>query len=117
LWSDSFKWFEITNGYIELENKTYLLSVFRDITERKNAEVELSNSENLNKTTINALSDMLFVTDKKNKVVLINNSLLNFFKNVKEDYICKDLELEDMFNVFPFLGIIFIRSFQILKKN
>ncbi len=117
LWSDSFKWFEITNGYIELENKTYLLSVFRDITERKNAEVELSNSENLNKTTINALSDMLFVTDKKNKVVLINNSLLNFFKNVKEDYICKDLELEDMFNVFPFLGNNFYQVISDSKKE
>ncbi len=107
LWNDSYVWFELTNGYVELENKTFLLSVFRDITERKNAEVELSNSENLNKTTINALSDMLFVTDKKNKVVLMNNSLINFIRKANDDLICKDLSLEDMIQLFTFLNLSF----------
>ncbi len=104
LWNNSFVWFELTNGYIDLENETYLLSVFRDITERKITEVELSNSENLNKTTINALSDLLFVIDKNRNIVLMNNSLLNFLKKKNEELICKVLTLDDMLSFFTFLN-------------
>lgn len=41
LWNGKFKWVEVSNSFIDFEDETFLLSIFRDITNRKNTELEL----------------------------------------------------------------------------
>jgi PAS domain S-box-containing protein len=103
LWNNKSLWFEITNSFFVLENEIFLLSVFRDITERKTVEAELAYSENLNKTTIDALSDMLFVVDKNLNIVLLNSSLSNFLKKANILYDKSNFSLSNLIKLFPFL--------------
>ncbi len=42
LWNDKKYWFEVTNSFIEIEKQpAMMLSIFRDVTQRKLAEIEL----------------------------------------------------------------------------
>lgn len=46
LWNGKRVWFEVSNSYIKMgDSKTLLLSIFRDITKRKNIENRLRESE------------------------------------------------------------------------
>ncbi|MCA0388926.1 MAG: response regulator [Bacteroidetes bacterium] len=42
LWNGKSKWVEVSNSFIEFDDELYLLSIFRDITDRKNTEIELT---------------------------------------------------------------------------
>lgn len=45
LWNGQKVWFEISNSFLDIPGEqVYLLSIFRDITKRKNAEAELAES-------------------------------------------------------------------------
>ena len=63
LWNDRHIWVEISNSFVELdENNVFLLSIFRDITARKNFEFELKDAkekaEEMNKIKSNFLANM-----------------------------------------------------------
>ncbi len=61
---------EITNSTFELNKSKKVVSVARDITERKMAEDALYASEQLYKTTINASPDTIIVTDLNNYIIM-----------------------------------------------
>ncbi len=51
LWNGMKKWFALSNSYInENQNKTLILTLFRDITQRKLAEAELAKHKTLSET-------------------------------------------------------------------
>lgn len=56
-------WFEISNSFIEIENKTYLLSIFRDFTHHKEAENRISLSEQKFRTLYEKATDAIFLMD------------------------------------------------------
>lgn len=103
LWSGLHVWFEITNSYLEIEGKNYLLSVFRDINERKIYEAKIEYSEKLNKTTINSISDFLFVIDNNRNVLLLNSSFTEFIAKCTQNNSNIGIELENLLILFPFL--------------
>jgi PAS domain S-box-containing protein len=111
LWNGKKKWFELSNSFIELDNdEIFLLSIFRDITERKNAEADklrLQNLESLGILTGGILHDfrniltvikgqasildikikdekirksVLSITEAANTAVRLTNQLYNFAK-------------------------------------
>jgi PAS domain S-box-containing protein len=41
LWNGKKKWMEVSNSFIEVENELLLLSIFREVTDRKKAEADL----------------------------------------------------------------------------
>ncbi len=100
LWNDKHVWFEITNGFIEIDNNTYLLSVFRDISERKNFENELEKSEKELKI-LNSNKDKFFsiiAHDLKSPF----QSILGLYNLLKEEY--DNLSREEVKEIILNLG-------------
>jgi PAS domain S-box-containing protein len=63
LWNGRKAWFEFSNSFLTLpDNKKITLSVIKDITARKNSEIELRESEYKFKMLFNNANDAVFVT-------------------------------------------------------
>ncbi|HMN50025.1 MAG TPA: PAS domain S-box protein [Ignavibacteriaceae bacterium] len=63
LWNGRKAWFEFSNSFLTLpDNKKITLSVIKDITARKNSELELRESEYKFKMLFNSANDAVFVT-------------------------------------------------------
>ncbi|RIA08498.1 PAS domain S-box-containing protein [Flavobacteriaceae bacterium MAR_2010_72] len=62
-----------------------------DITEQKNAEERLVNSEKYLDNIINNIGDPLFVKDDQSRLLLVNDAFCNIFNLKKEDIIGKTL--------------------------
>lgn len=63
LWNNTKHWFEFSNTFINLSGEgKYTLSIIKDITERKKAELELKDSEEKYRTLFNNANDAVFVT-------------------------------------------------------
>ncbi|MCK9211773.1 MAG: PAS domain S-box protein [Ignavibacteriaceae bacterium] len=56
-------WFEISNSFVEIEKKTYLLSIFRDFTQHKKAEEKITLSEQKFRTLYEKATDAIFLMD------------------------------------------------------
>lgn len=64
LWNKKSVWFEVSNSHIELTNsKVFLLSIFRDVTEKKQHEIELNTSHEFLRSTLSSIDDLVFVLD------------------------------------------------------
>lgn len=70
-------WFEVSNSFIQINNKKYLLGIFRDITERKKLEVELIRSEKQFRMIWEKSNEGMILVDKKGKIRLVNPALCN----------------------------------------
>lgn len=63
LWNERKAWFEFSNSFLTLpDGNKITLSIIKDITERKNSEIELRNSESKYKMLFNNANDAVFVT-------------------------------------------------------
>jgi PAS domain S-box-containing protein len=63
LWNGRKHWFEFSNTFLDLTGEgKYTLSIIKDITERKKAELELTNSEQKYRMLFNNANDAVFVT-------------------------------------------------------
>ena len=79
-----------------------VLGTFMDISQIKQSEKALRNSENRYRAFLNADSDMMFVKDGQFRYKVVNNAMANFFGKTKEEMIGKtDHELADEKMVFP----------------
>ncbi|KKL14632.1 hypothetical protein LCGC14_2513710, partial [marine sediment metagenome] len=67
------------------EYGTVIVSVHTDITERKKIELELKESEHQYRTTINFLGDPIYVIDKDYKIILVNEALEQWVKDLNLD--------------------------------
>ncbi|MCK9425050.1 MAG: PAS domain S-box protein [Ignavibacteriaceae bacterium] len=56
-------WFEISNSFVEIEKKTYLLSIFRDFTQHKDDEEKITLSEKKFRTLYEKATDAIFLMD------------------------------------------------------
>ena len=56
-------WFEISNSFVEIEKKTYLLSVFRDFSQHKEDQDKISLSEQKFRTLYEQATDAIFLMD------------------------------------------------------
>ena len=69
---------EVTAGPIIIGDKNLILSSINDITDRKNAEQALRNSEAFNQSVINSLTEHIAVIDSKGNISSVNHSWLKF---------------------------------------
>ncbi|MDP3147907.1 MAG: PAS domain S-box protein [Ignavibacteria bacterium] len=56
-------WFEISNSFIEVDNKTFLLSVFRDFTQHQEDQIKIALSEQKFRTLYEKSTDAIFLMD------------------------------------------------------
>jgi two-component system sensor histidine kinase UhpB len=63
LWNGKKRWFEFSNSFLDLTGEgKYTLSIIKDITKRKKAELELIDSEQKFRMLFNNANDAVFVT-------------------------------------------------------
>ena len=56
-------WFEISNSFIEIDNKTFLLSVFRDFTQHQEDQQKIALSEQKFRTLYEKSTDSIFLME------------------------------------------------------
>ncbi|MDX1701295.1 MAG: PAS domain S-box protein, partial [Melioribacteraceae bacterium] len=93
LWNGRRCWFEFSNSFLDMPNSQKLtLSIIKDITERKNSEIELIESEKKFRMLFNNANDAVFVTQlKKNKTygdfIEVNDVACRRFGYTKEEFL------------------------------
>ncbi len=76
---------DINSVTITLRGKTYLMGIFRDITDRKRAEEALRDSESKYRTLVENLPQKIFLKDKNSVFVSCNDNLARDFKIKSEE--------------------------------
>lgn len=74
--ADQRKTVEIRGRRIELAGREYVLGAFRDISERKQWEDKLQESEELHRITIENISDPIFITDDDGRFTFVYSNIL-----------------------------------------
>lgn len=93
LWNGNKRWFEFSNSFLDLpSSEKVTLSIIKDITERKNSEIELIESEKKFRMLFNSANDAVFVTQlRKNKTygdfIEVNDVACNRFGYSKEEFL------------------------------
>ncbi len=78
----------------------YIIGCARDITERKQIEQTLRQSELLNRKTIDSIDEAIHVIDTDLKIILINETFIKWCEELNVDI---DAIGKSIFDVFPFL--------------
>lgn len=99
-------WFEVSNSFLTINNKKYLLGIFRDITERKKLQQELIDSEKQFRTIWEKSNDSMILVDKKARIRLVNPALCKLVGLQEDELINKPLSVvfsqekrDDLFQV------------------
>jgi PAS domain S-box-containing protein len=75
LWNGQEVWYELSNSYLDFAPKSRrLLSVFREITDRKIAEEKLEVRERYYRQLLDAIPDVVFVKNRKSEIVWANRA-------------------------------------------
>ena len=74
----------------EFEEREYICAYIRDITYKKEMELELINQKNFLQQIIDADLNLIFVKDFFGKFVLVNRATSNLFEREKDEIIGKD---------------------------
>ncbi|TET33027.1 MAG: PAS domain S-box protein, partial [Candidatus Heimdallarchaeota archaeon] len=81
---------ELSSHIFKFENEEVVLSIIRDITERKKAEEALKNSEELYRSIFENTGTSMVVLDLNNKIVISNSLFENLVGFSKENLISKN---------------------------
>ncbi len=92
---------EFNAGTVMYEGRSADLVFVRDITERRMTEKALRDSELLNRTAINSMKDAIHVVDKDLRIVLCNQVLLEWNRELGYS---SDLVGKTIAEAFPFLN-------------
>jgi PAS domain S-box-containing protein len=87
---------DISSFPIQLDGKTYLMGVFRDISERKKAEEELKESEEKYRALVENAVETIVMVDENGVFLFMNTRAANNLGGKPEDYIGKT-----MWDLFP----------------
>jgi two-component system cell cycle sensor histidine kinase/response regulator CckA len=90
---------EISNQIFEFHGKTMVLAAIRDITERKQADKALRESEKHYRETLNAMGDWILVVDQDLKILLFNEAFMQINKALGLN---TDLIGRTPMEIFPF---------------
>jgi PAS domain S-box-containing protein len=80
---------EISSHTFILNNQNLMLSIFRDITERKRAEKALRESEEKYRSLADAAEDLIYIIDRDDRVVYVNRFGLEMLKKSEREVIGK----------------------------
>jgi PAS domain S-box-containing protein len=89
-------WFKVSVEPVTIDNSKYVIVAIDDITERKQAEVALRESENKIRSIVENSSDQIFMFDQDYKFLSINKAGADLFSKSPQEVIGKSL-----FEVFP----------------
>ncbi|MFH1032753.1 MAG: PAS domain S-box protein [Chloroflexota bacterium] len=87
---------EVNASVIEHEGKPAVMAIIRDITERKQTEQAIHESEEKYRTLVESATDSIFVIDKDIRVLSVNTSGARFLRKNPEEIIGKSIA-----NLFP----------------
>jgi len=93
-------WVQSEISTIELDDEIIYQVIIQDITEKKNAEEKLRESERQYRTTIDSLGDPLHVVDKDLGIILVNKEFEKWLDRLNID---KEMFGKKIFEAFPFL--------------
>jgi PAS domain S-box-containing protein len=80
LWNGKTLLLEITNSFLEVEGEpAFLLSIFRDVTQRKHAEVALRESEERFRRFMDNQAIIAFLKDERGQYIYVNATLQKRF--------------------------------------
>ncbi|GAA4230511.1 hypothetical protein GCM10022291_00860 [Postechiella marina] len=87
------KWMSVKAvGNINAKNELYgYIGICLDITQRKEAEEQLKESEKYLENIINNIGDPVFVKDSQSRMVLVNDALCSIFNSTRAEILGKTL--------------------------
>jgi len=94
-------WVQSELSTIELDEEIIHQISIQDITEKRNAEEKLRESERQYRTTINSIGDPLHVVDRELRIILINKPFENWLNRLNFD---ENVIGKNIFEAFPFLS-------------
>jgi len=97
----SIIWVQPRASIFNLKGKIYFQIIMHDITVPKNTELRLRESEEIYRTTINSISDVLHVIDKDFRVIIVNDALKKWYKSVGVNSNPVGLNLLETYNFLP----------------
>ncbi|NOX90556.1 MAG: PAS domain S-box protein [Calditrichaeota bacterium] len=83
-------WFELSNSFIYAGEYLLLLSIFRDITERKKVEEALAESEKRYRTIVETSHDGILIVDENYKFVYVNDQFCKIVGYSEKELIGRD---------------------------
>ncbi len=90
LWNEKKNWFGVSNSYFEIENhEPYLLSIFRDITKRKEAEKQIV----MLAQALKNIGECVSITNLQGEILFVNSAFLKTFGYKEEELIGKKIEI------------------------
>lgn len=73
------KWMDYTGSLIEYQNKPSVLGVAYDITELKNTQHALIDSEQKYRALVENMSEVILYVDNRDRIVFVNDNAIKFF--------------------------------------
>ncbi len=90
LWNSKKMWFGVSNSFFELENhEPYLLSIFRDISKRKQAEEQII----MLAQALKNIGECVSITNLQGELLFINTAFLKTFGYEEHELIGKKIEI------------------------
>jgi PAS domain S-box-containing protein len=80
---------DVNTSLVTLAGGTYLLGLFRDITERKQAEDKIKASAEEWQRTFDSISDFIFIQNNDHTILRVNKAFADAIKSKPEDIIGK----------------------------
>ncbi|MFX1326014.1 MAG: PAS domain S-box protein, partial [Promethearchaeota archaeon] len=99
---------------MQIGTETFIQINIQDITEKRQAEEKLRESEQQYRTTIDSLGDALHVIDKDQKIILTNKKLKNWLEELKLN---SNVFGVKVYEAFPFLQQNIYEEYQNVFEN